>query len=90
MTPDRREADKQISDLRVIVADHIGRCAELNKLADQRHSDNVGRMDSMNDKLDQILDAHKAAKVVRRVMTGGWSVLVVLAGGAGWAWDHFR
>ena len=33
MTPERRESDREISDLRVIVADHIGRCAELNKLA---------------------------------------------------------
>ena len=90
MTEERRESDREIADLRVIVADHIGRCAELNRVADQRHAENIGRMDRMDGKLDLLIDAQKAGKVVRRMITGGWAVAVALAGCAGWAWDHLR
>ncbi len=90
MTPDRRVTDSGVADLRVVVANHIGRCDELNKLADTRHAENLSRMDTMNEKLDQLLDAHKVAKAMRSWARVGWVGLLAVASGAGWLWDHWK
>jgi hypothetical protein len=88
--PERRLGDDRLRELEVMVAAHIASCTERNKNDDQRHVDNLGRMDRMNGKLDQLLDAHKVSKAMRRLATVTWGVITVLAGGLGWAWANFR
>lgn len=71
---DRRSTDQEIADLRVIVANHIGSCTELNKVADQRHRDNLERMDRMDGKLDRLVkasdDRDAVVRVIKRAL--GW------------------
>lgn len=90
MTPDRRQDDHQIADLRVVVADHIGRCAELNKLADARHVETLDRMDSMDGKLDKLLAAQDRSKGARWAIAKIAAGVVTLAGGAAWLFDHLK
>lgn len=94
---DRRRDDERLTRLEaklnentVRLAEHMASCGELNKTADQRHEENIGRMDTMNGKLDQLLDAHKVQKAMRRLATVGWGAAVTVAAGAGWVFDHWR
>ena len=72
--PDRRAGNSQLADLRVIVAQHIGSCTELNKIADQRHAENLGRMDRMDGKLDKLIKAAEEKDAAVRFMkrVSGW------------------
>ena len=86
---DRRRDDERFNRLEVRLESHIASCTEINKQADVRHGENLERMDSMNGKLDQLLDAHKVQRAMRRLAVAGWTGVASLAGFAGWAWDHW-